>query len=61
MISDCISDYIPPQVQILNMVIPILLHFCSFISNLSVASDKKPHASMKCDAINEVELLRTIL
>ena len=24
--------------KILNMVVPILMHFCSFISNLSVAS-----------------------
>ena len=23
-----LSDYIPPQIKILNMVIPILMHFC---------------------------------
>ena len=28
-ISECISDDILPQVTILNMVIPILMHFCS--------------------------------
>ena len=32
-ISDLISVDIPPQVKILNMVIPILMHFCSFLSN----------------------------
>ena len=43
MISDRISDDIPPKMKILNMVIPILLHFCSFVSNLSVASCIKSH------------------
>ena len=38
MISERISDDIPPQMKILNMVIPILMHFCSFISNWSVVS-----------------------
>ena len=28
-----ISDDIPPQRKILNMVIPILMHFCSIIPN----------------------------
>ena len=28
----------PPQMKILYMVIPILMHFCSFVSNWSVAS-----------------------
>ena len=28
-----ISDDIPPKMKILNMVIPILMHFCSFLSN----------------------------
>ena len=32
MISECISDDIPPQMKILNMAIPILMHFCSFLS-----------------------------
>ena len=32
-ISKRISDDIPPQMKILNMVIPILMHFCSFLSN----------------------------
>ena len=32
---------IPPQMKILNMVIPILMHFCSLVSNWSVASHIK--------------------
>ena len=43
MISKRISDEMPPQMKILNMVIPILMHFCSFVSNLSVASRIKLH------------------
>ena len=43
MISEHISDDIPPQMKILNMVIPILMHFCSFVENLSVASRVMPH------------------
>ena len=27
-ISECISDHIPPQMKIMNLVIPILMHFC---------------------------------
>ena len=30
-ISDLISNDIPPQMKILNMVVPILMLFCSFI------------------------------
>ena len=30
MISECISDDIPPQMNILNMVIPILMHYLHF-------------------------------
>ena len=37
-ISERISDDIPPQMKILNMVIPILMHFCSFVANRSVAT-----------------------
>ena len=40
-ISERISDDIPPQMKILNMVIPILMHFCSFIS--SATFRMKPH------------------
>ena len=45
--SERISDDIPPQMRILNMVIPILMHFCSFVSNSSIASRIKPHVSQR--------------
>ena len=44
-ISDRISDNIPPQLKILNMVFPILMHFCKFISNWSVANRIKLHVT----------------
>ena len=34
----CISDYIPPLMKILNIVIPILMNLYSFVSHWSVAS-----------------------
>ena len=37
-ISDHISDNIPPQMKNLNMVIPILMYFSSFVSNWTIAS-----------------------
>ena len=45
MISDRISDNIPPQMKILNMVIAIIMHFriCSLVANWSVASRIKLH------------------
>ena len=46
MISERISDDIPPQMKILNIVIPILMHFCSFVSNGSVDSRIKQHVVM---------------
>ena len=52
MISKRISDDRPPQMKILNMVIPILMHFCSFVSNGSVTSGMKQRDSerpTKCD------------
>ena len=36
--SNSIFDDLPPQMKILNMVIPLLMHFCRFVSNWSVAS-----------------------
>ena len=38
-----ISDDIHPQMKILNMVIPILMQFCSLSSNWIVASRIQPH------------------
>ena len=42
-ISKRVSDDIPPLMKVLNMVIPILMPFCSFMSNCSVASRENPH------------------
>ena len=33
-----ISDDMPPPKKIVNMLIPILMHFCGLVSNWSVAS-----------------------
>ena len=52
MISEHISDDILPQNEILNMVIPILMQFCRFISKWSVASRI---SSTKCDVINDIK------
>ena len=49
MISDRISDDIPPQMKNLNIVIPILMYFLAiniekcivFLRNVSVTSDEK--------------------
>ena len=38
MISESISDDIPVQMKILNMVISLLMHFCSFVLNWSDTS-----------------------
>ena len=43
MIFEGISDDMPPQMKALNMVIPILMHFCSFLLCWGVASRIKPH------------------
>ena len=43
MISERISNNIPPQMKILNMIIPILMYICSLNSNWSVARRIKPH------------------
>ena len=60
MIFDCICDDIPLQMKILNMVIPILMHLCTLISNWSVASYIKPYVIVKCDIINDVKLFTTV-
>ena len=63
MIFECISDDIPPQMKILNMVFPILMRFYSLVSNWSVASRMKPHKGVryptKCDVINDLKLFLT--
>ena len=64
MISEHISDDIPPPMNILNMVIPILMRFSSLFSNWSFASRRKPHKGIchqvKCDMINDVKLFPTV-
>ena len=56
MISERISDDVSPQMKILNKVIPIPMHFCSFISILSVTC----HHQTKRDVINDVKLFPTV-
>ena len=51
------DPHIPPQ---MNMVIPILMHFCSLISNMSVASRIKTHVVQKGDLINDVKLFPAV-
>ena len=64
MISERISDDIPPQMRILNMVIPILMHYQHFSFKRTVkmifvvpirpaaASCIKPLASCKYSLVN---------
>ena len=54
-ISKSISDDIPPQMKMLNMLIPILMHFCSFILNLTIRN-----SWMKGDVVNDVKLFSTV-
>ena len=58
MIFECISDDISPQMKILNMVIPILMHFCSFVSRIGVL--QAPCHPTKCDVINDSKLFPTV-
>ena len=64
MISERISDDIPPRMKILNMVIPILMCFYKLFSNWSVASRIKPRKGVrrrtKYDTINDVKLFPTV-
>ena len=57
MISERISDDIPPKMKILNMVISIVMPFYILVSNLSFASRKKLHKAVhhptKCDVIKD--------
>ena len=52
MISDDIYDDIVPQMKILNMIIPIIMHFC------------KPHKAayhpIKCVVINDAKQFLTV-
>ena len=61
MISERISDDILPQMNILNMVISILMHFCSFYLKLERC---KPHKvashPTKCEVFNNFKLFPTV-
>ena len=59
MISDCISDDIPPLIEILNMAIPILILFCSL--KLERCKPRKAaHSPTKRDVINDIKLFPTV-
>ena len=62
MTAEPIFDDIPCQMKILNMVLPILMHFCSFISKLKHC---KPHKAARhpriCDITNDVKLFPTVI
>ena len=61
MISDRLSNDIPPQMKILNIVISILMHFCSFVLNLKLCKlHKAACCPTKCDIINDVEQFPTV-
>ena len=64
MISDRISEDIPPQMKIFNMLIPILMCFYNLVSNWSFASCIKLHKGVrhptKNDVINDVKLFSTV-
>ena len=61
MISERISDNISPQMEILNIVIPILMHFCSFVSNLEgYKAHKAAVYPMKCEVFNDIKLFPTV-
>ena len=58
MISERISDDIPPKIKILNMVIPIQMHFF-FKLELCTPLKTARHPT-KCDVINDVKLFPTV-
>ena len=59
MISERISEDMPPQMKILSMVIPILMHFCIHKLERCKLHNDARHA-MKCDIINDVNLFPTV-
>ena len=62
MISDRISDDIPPQMKILNMVIPVLMHFSRFFfTELERCKQHKPasHPTIYY-VIDDIKLLPTV-
>ena len=63
MILDRKSGDIPPKINILNMVIPILIHFCACLplkpSSQFLALQATCHPT-KCDVTNNVKLFPTV-
>ena len=55
MLSDCINDDIPHKMKTLNIVIPILMHFCSFLSSQIEKLQAACHP-MKCDVLNDIKV-----
>ena len=60
MISERISDDISPQMKILNMVIPILMHFCSFVLNERCKPRNTARHPTTYDVINDVKLFPAV-
>ena len=63
MISECISNGIPPQMKILSRVIPILMYFCILQASFKLKCCKPHDAAChptKFDAINDVKLFPTV-
>ena len=65
MISDCISNDIPTQMNILNMVIHILMYFCACLPlksliRLKIGVLQSACHPMKCDVFNDIKLFPTV-
>ena len=45
--SEAVKHDFRTYMKILNMIIPILMHYCSFVSNWSVASHIMPHVTQR--------------
>ena len=63
-----VSNYIPPQMNILNMVFPILMPFCPcllyklyvVVSDQCIGSCAKSHVVNKCNVINNIHPFSTV-
>ena len=59
MISDRFPSCIPPQMKILNMIIPILMHFYILYQNGALQATKS-HIIQQYDIINDFKLFPTV-
>ena len=58
LISDHITDDIPPQMNILNMVIPILMHFLTFIRQIySILHQTEASSATKNNYVNQSQAM----